>query len=127
MTEIELAELVYEKRRLRALLKIQEVLIEEGETELLRRWNEAGTTQMKVRTQFGPYVLYCSTRTYAKLEFVETAAVYDRFPSLLSVNHAKSGSLLNEYMALGNEEGLAELAAVGITPNEITKINVKKG
>lgn len=127
MTEIELAELVYEKRRLQALLKVNEELIAQGETEVLDAWQKAGVTQMKVRTQFGPYVLYCSTRTFAKAEFIDRKAVQDKFPALMTLNYAKAGSLLTELLAAGNEECLAELAAVGITPNEITRINVKKG
>lgn len=124
--EISLAEAVFLKRELQAQLKTLEEAIDELETEILTAWQRDGCTSMKVNTKHGPYLLYQSTRTYAKLVLPEYDRIRDEWPALMTVNYAKSGALLSELMATGNEEGLANLAAAGIVPNEVTKINVKK-
>lgn len=124
---VQLAELVYHKRNLQAELKAVEEKIGELETGLLAQWQVEGVTQMKVITEYGPYVLYCSTRTFAKAEFVDRDKLEDEFPALMTLNYSKAGSLLAELMATGNEEALAHLAAAGVYPNEQTRINVKKG
>lgn len=124
--EVMLAEIVCEKRELQAELKKVDEQIEELESKVLSDWQADGITSMKVTTTHGPYLLYQSIRTYAKLILPDAERVRDSWPALMTINYAKSGSLLAEMMATGNEEGLANLAAAGIVPNEVTKINVKK-
>ncbi len=125
--EVELAEAIATKRELQATLKALEEEITERERVILAQWQVDGIESQKVATSKGTFLLYLSTRTYCKSEFLDLAKLQDEWPALMTINHSKAGSLLAEFMASGNEGALAQLASAGIYPNEVTKINCKKG
>lgn len=125
MTDEQLyAELTLEKRDYQVKLKAVQEQLDEVELALLANWAEDEITSMKVNTSAGPYLLYQSTRVFARQEFVELAEVPLEFHMLSA---QKCASYLGELLALDDKEGLQRLANLGILPIEKTQIHVKKG
>lgn len=118
----EFIQLTTEKRRLQADLKKVQDALDELEPAILLQFREAGVESVK---QNG-YLVYQSSRVWAKCEFVDLEQIRDEFPTLLSIQSIRAGSLLSELLAQDDKEALAQLAAAGITPNQVTRLNVRK-
>lgn len=116
--------LTLDKRGLQARLKLIDAELAALETELLSNWQGVSISQLKVEYDEANWLLYQSTRVFARQEFVNLAEVPQEL-HMLSVQ--KAASLLSEYTAQGDKEGLERLANLGITPFEKTQIHVKRG
>ena len=112
------------KRSQQAKLKLIEAELAELETQLLSNWESVAVSSMKVEYDESSWLLYQSTRVFARQEFVNLSEVPLEL-HMLSVQ--KAASLISEYSAQGDKEGLERLANLGITPFEKTQIHVKKG
>ena len=127
--EVELAELVFQKRDLESKIKHMQERIDQLQEDILAQWAEDQVTQLKVKTSDGPALLYQSSQVWAKVDELGGAdkeLLWQDWRDLLTMNHAKAGSLLRELLAAGDERTLAELAEAGISPIEKTRINVKR-
>lgn len=120
---LQFIELTVAKRQLEAQLRDVQSGLTHYERLILDAWEPEGISQIRANG----YLVYKSSRVWPIVEDLDREAVGDEFPTLLTVNSQKAGSLLTEYLAAGDKEGLAQLARAGIRPNEITKLHVKKG
>lgn len=116
--------LTLEKRQLQARLKLIEAELTDLEMDLLGNWADVSITSMKVEYEDARWLLYQSTRVFARQECVKLAEVPLELHMLSS---QKAASLMSEYMAQDDKEGLERLATLGLLPLEKTQIHVKKG
>lgn len=126
----ELTQLTLEKRQLQADLKKVEDAIGELEPEVLSAMRFDQIQSVGVVHDGRRYLAYLATSTYAQVDpslGLEKRLVFETWPDLLTLQYQRAASLLSENLALGNQEVLGKLAAVGILPLEKTRINIRKG
>lgn len=120
----EFIDLTSRKRSLSAQLKGIQEQLDMLEPGIIEAMQADGVQSVKVDGMLA----YLSTRTWAKVEFPNLPFLSEAgYGQLLTVNYAKAGSLLSELQASSMEGELHTLAQAGITPNEVTKLNIKKG